>query len=169
MPQLKMTSRWALSYFSFAFEFSDRPEKGARRDGRTEGELFWPTLYLFGFNFIHLATIELKFYSLFQRLRNENRLLKKQNELLEAESTELAHRLVRGQVSRAEEEETAFAIESELMALRKTHVELSHQLETANEEIRGLSLRLQENVSASIDFDMQTVAVRNALWSINVC
>lgn len=82
-----------------------------------------------------------------KRLRNENRLLKKQNELLEAESTELAHRLVRGQVSRAEEEETAFAIESELLALRKSHLELSHQLETANEEIRGLSLRLQENVS----------------------
>lgn len=81
-----------------------------------------------------------------QRLRNENRLLKKQNELLEAESTELAHRLVRGQVSRAEEEETAFAIQSELLALRKSHLELSHQLETANEEIRGLSLRLQENV-----------------------
>lgn len=85
--------------------------------------------------------------SLLQRLRNENRLLKKQNELLEAESTELAHRLVRGQVSRAEEEETAFAIQSELLALRKSHLELSHQLETANEEIRGLSLRLQENVS----------------------
>ncbi|XP_031617570.1 ecotropic viral integration site 5 ortholog [Contarinia nasturtii] len=80
-----------------------------------------------------------------RRLRNENRLLKKQNELLEAESTELAHRLVRGQVSRAEEEETAFAIESELLALRKSHLEISHQLETANEEIRGLSLRLQEN------------------------
>lgn len=74
-------------------------------------------------------------------------MLKKQNELLEAESTELAHRLVRGQVSRAEEEETAFAIESELLALRKSHLELSHQLETANDEIRGLSLRLQENVS----------------------
>lgn len=56
--------------------------------------------------------------------------------------------LVRGQVSRAEEEETAFAIQSELLALRKSHLELSHQLETANEEIRGLSLRLQENVSA---------------------
>lgn len=87
-----------------------------------------------------------------QRLRNENRLLKKQNELLEAESTELAHRLVRGQVSRAEEEETAFAIESELMALRKSHLEISHQLETANEEIRGLSLRLQENVSSVRSF-----------------
>ena len=41
-----------------------------------------------------------------RRLRRENRLLKQRNELLEAESAELAARLVRGQVSRAEEEET---------------------------------------------------------------
>lgn len=52
-------------------------------------------------------------------------------------------------MSRAEEEETAFAIQSELLALRKSHLELSHQLETANEEIRGLSLRLQENVRSN--------------------
>lgn len=102
----------------------------------------------------------------FQRLRNENRLLKKQNELLEAESTELAHRLVRGQVSRAEEEETAFAIESELMALRKSHVELSHQLETANEEIRGLSLRLQENVSK---IPIHTFNVLTTIYVPNNC
>lgn len=86
-----------------------------------------------------------------RRLRNENRLLKKQNELLEAESTELAHRLVRGQVSRAEEEETAFAIQSELLALRKSHLELSHQLENANEEIRGLSLRLENQQDISLE------------------
>lgn len=41
-----------------------------------------------------------------RRLRRENRLLKQRNELLETESAELADRLVRGQVSRAEEEET---------------------------------------------------------------
>lgn len=50
----------------------------------------------------------LSLFALSQRLRNENRLLKKRNELLEAESTELANRLVRGQVSRAEEEETKY-------------------------------------------------------------
>lgn len=82
-----------------------------------------------------------------QRLRNENRLLRKRNELLEAESAELADRLVRGQVSRAEEEETSYAIQSELLMLRRSHLEIAHQLETANEEVRGLSLRLQENVS----------------------
>lgn len=86
-----------------------------------------------------------------RRLRNENRLLKKRNELLEAESTELANRLVRGQVSRAEEEETNFAIQSELLALRRAHLEISHQLETSNEEIRALSLRLQENQQAPQD------------------
>ncbi|XP_052565993.1 ecotropic viral integration site 5 ortholog isoform X2 [Culex pipiens pallens] len=80
-----------------------------------------------------------------RRLRNENRLLKKRNELLEAESAELADRLVRGQVSRAEEEETSYAIQSELLALRRVHLEVAHQLETANEEVRALSLRLQEN------------------------
>lgn len=74
-------------------------------------------------------------------------MLKKRNELLEAESAELADRLVRGQVSRAEEEETSYAIQSELLALRRAHLEVSHQLETANEEVRALSLRLQENVS----------------------
>lgn len=41
-----------------------------------------------------------------RRLRRENRLLKQRNDLLETESAELADRLVRGQVSRAEEEET---------------------------------------------------------------
>lgn len=44
-----------------------------------------------------------------RRLRRENRLLKQRNDLLEAESAELADRLVRGQVSRAEEEETRYA------------------------------------------------------------
>lgn len=87
-----------------------------------------------------------------QRLRNENKLLKKRNELLEAESAELADRLVRGQVSRAEEEETSFAIQTELSGLRRAHLEIAHQLDTAHEEIRGLSLRLQENVSSETVF-----------------
>lgn len=83
----------------------------------------------------------------FQRLRSENRLLKKRIELLEEESSELADRLVRGQVSRAEEEECSYALQSELNILRRSHLEVCHQLENANEEVRGLSLRLQENVS----------------------
>lgn len=122
------------------------PEKGTGRNGRTEGKLaarstqkIQQTLTIFAF----------------QRLRNENRLLKKRNELLEAESAELADRLVRGQVSRAEEEETSYAIQSELLALRRVHLEVAHQLETANEEVRALSLRLQENVSRPLSSDLE--------------
>lgn len=33
------------------------------------------------------------------------------------------------------------------MQLRRSYLEVSHQLENAHEEVRGLSLRLQENVS----------------------
>ncbi|XP_055372066.1 ecotropic viral integration site 5 ortholog [Condylostylus longicornis] len=80
-----------------------------------------------------------------RRLRSENRLLLKRNELLEAESAELADKLVKGQVSRAEEEETSFAVQNELHILRRNYLEISYQLENANEEIRALSLRLQEN------------------------
>lgn len=89
-----------------------------------------------------------------RRLRSENRLLKKRNELLEAESAELADKLVRGQVSRAEEEETSFAIQTELSQLRRNFLEVSHQLENAHEEIRALSLRLQENVSILISSEI---------------
>jgi len=42
---------------------------------------------------------------------------------------------------------SSYAIQNELMLMRRSFLEVSHQLENANEEIRGLSLRLQENVS----------------------
>ncbi|XP_014612621.1 PREDICTED: ecotropic viral integration site 5 ortholog isoform X1 [Polistes canadensis] len=83
-----------------------------------------------------------------RRLRAENKLLRQRTELLEAESAELADRLVRGQVSRAEEEETAFVVQRELAALRHTHLETSHQLEQAHDELRSLSLLLEENVNS---------------------
>nr|CAD7196638.1 unnamed protein product [Timema douglasi] len=79
-----------------------------------------------------------------RRLRTENRLLRQRVELLEAESSELADRLVRGQVSRAEEEETSFVVQRELAALRHTHLETSHQLELAHDEIRNLALIMEE-------------------------
>lgn len=69
-------------------------------------------------------------------------------ELLEAESSELADRLVRGQVSRAEEEETSFVVQREMAALRHSHLVTSHALENALEEIKMLQLLLDnQNVS----------------------
>ncbi|XP_023290165.1 ecotropic viral integration site 5 ortholog, partial [Orussus abietinus] len=81
-----------------------------------------------------------------RRLRAENKLLRQKTELLEAESAELADKLVRGQVSRAEEEETTFIVQRELAALRHTHLDTSHQLEQAHEELRSLSILLQESL-----------------------
>lgn len=66
--------------------------------------------------------------------------------MLEEESKALADRLVRGQVSRAEEEETTFVVQRELDVLRHTHLETTHQLALANEKIRSLSLMMEETV-----------------------
>ncbi|XP_075228450.1 ecotropic viral integration site 5 isoform X2 [Lycorma delicatula] len=84
-----------------------------------------------------------------RKLRAENRMLRQRVELLEAESRELADRLVRGQVSRAEEEEVTFVVQRELTALRHTHLETAHHLELANEQIRNLSLIIEQNHHSS--------------------
>ncbi|XP_046387850.1 ecotropic viral integration site 5 ortholog isoform X2 [Ischnura elegans] len=82
-----------------------------------------------------------------RRLRTENRLLRQRVELLEAESSELADRLVRGQVSRAEEEETTFVVQRELAALRRTHLDVTHQLEIVQEENQRLALLVKDSHS----------------------
>jgi myosin heavy subunit len=79
-----------------------------------------------------------------KRLRTENKQLRHRCEMLEEESKALADRLVRGQVSRAEEEETTFVVQRELDVLRHTHLETTHQLALANEKIRSLSLMMEE-------------------------
>lgn len=77
--------------------------------------------------------------------------------MLEAESSELADRLVRGQVSRAEEEETTFVVQRELAALRHTHLETSHRLENAQEEIKMLSLLLTSQNVSRVEFEKMLV------------
>lgn len=79
-----------------------------------------------------------------KKLRSENKQLRHRCEMLEEESKALADRLVRGQVSRAEEEETTFVVQRELDALRHTHLETTHHLALANEKIRSLSLMMEE-------------------------
>lgn len=83
----------------------------------------------------------------FQRLRSENKLLRKRVELLEAESSALAGRLVQGQVSRAEEEENVFVVQRELARVQHINLELSHQLEMAHDENRNLSVLFEQSVS----------------------
>merc|ERR1711976_241042 len=61
-----------------------------------------------------------------RRLRTENRLLRQRVDLLEQECSNLADRLIQGQVTRAEVEEHTFAIKRELAAIRQ------HDFETSN-------------------------------------
>ncbi|XP_050712480.1 ecotropic viral integration site 5 ortholog-like isoform X5 [Eriocheir sinensis] len=83
-----------------------------------------------------------------KRLRTENRLLRQRIDCLEAESSALADRLIRGQVSRAEEAEHNFAIKRELAALRQHDGETMEQLVTAREKIRKLTGMIEENCSS---------------------
>lgn len=83
-----------------------------------------------------------------KRLRTENRLLRQRIDCLEAESSALADRLIRGQVSRAEEAEHNFAIKRELAALRQHDGETMEQLVTARDKIRKLTGMIEENCSS---------------------
>jgi len=82
-----------------------------------------------------------------RRLRTENRLLRQRIDLLEAESSELADRLIQGQVTRAEVEETTFAIKRELAAIRLHDTETNRSLHEARERIRNLSDLLEDQSS----------------------
>ena len=74
-----------------------------------------------------------------QRLRTENRLLRQRVDLLEQECSNLADRLIQGQVTRAEVEEHTFAIKRELAAIKQHDVDTTAELETAKDRIRKLS------------------------------
>ena len=58
---------------------------------------------------------------------------------MEQESSNLADRLIQGQVTRAEVEEHTFAIKRELAAIRQHDIETSTELEDARLRIRKLS------------------------------
>lgn len=81
-----------------------------------------------------------------QRLRTENKLLKQRIEVLESESSELANKLIQGQVGRAEEVETTFALKRELAAVRQHYLEAMKQLENVTQQYQHLLLVLDETV-----------------------
>ena len=87
---------------------------------------------------VKIPDFELSLY-FFQRLRTENRLLRQRVDLLEQESSNLADRLIQGQVTRAEVEETTFAIKRELAAIKQHDLDTNQQLEEAKDRIRKLS------------------------------
>merc|ERR1719319_1917681 len=82
-----------------------------------------------------------------RRLRTENRLLRQRIDMLENESSELADRLIQGQVTRAEMEETTFAIKRELAAIKQHDIDTSNILDEAKDKIQNLSSLLEDQSS----------------------
>ena len=68
-----------------------------------------------------------------RRLRTENSLLRQRIETLESESSDLADRLIQGQVTRAEVEETTFAMKRELAAIKQHDIDTNEKLSEARE------------------------------------
>ncbi|CAB3400841.1 unnamed protein product [Caenorhabditis bovis] len=81
-----------------------------------------------------------------KRLRTENRLLRQRIDYLEAESSALADRLVKGQVNLAQEAENCINIAHELNKLRDINSDVHRKLEGAYETIRELSSDRQRNL-----------------------
>ncbi|CAB3400840.1 unnamed protein product [Caenorhabditis bovis] len=81
-----------------------------------------------------------------RRLRTENRLLRQRIDYLEAESSALADRLVKGQVNLAQEAENCINIAHELNKLRDINSDVHRKLEGAYETIRELSSDRQRNL-----------------------
>ena len=82
-----------------------------------------------------------------RRMRTENSLLRQRIEMLETESSDLADRLIQGQVTRAEVEETTFAMKRELSAIKQHDIDTHMKLEKANERVKILSDQLEDQSS----------------------
>ena len=65
-------------------------------------------------------------------------MLRQKVSMLETESSELAERLVRGQVSRADQEETTFHLKRELEASRQRDAELTAHLRELQERLKHM-------------------------------
>lgn len=96
----------------------------------------------------------------FRRLRNENRLLLGKIKTLEEESKELADKLIKGQVCRAQEAEDNFVIKRELSQMRTSDEE--HRSVIANLELRIRELeKLLED--RAINYSEEAKMLINAL------
>ena len=74
-------------------------------------------------------------------------MLRQRIDMLETESRDLADRLIQGQVTRAEVEETTFAMERELSAIKKHDIDTNEKLNEAKERIKVLSEQLEDQSS----------------------
>ena len=79
-------------------------------------------------------------------------MLRQKASMLETESSELAERLVRGQVSRADQEETTFYLKRELEACRQRDAENTAQLGELQQRLKHM-----EEVCVNIHFKLRMI------------
>ncbi|ODN02708.1 Ecotropic viral integration site 5 protein [Orchesella cincta] len=106
--------------------------------------------------------LSLDMEGMLKRLRTENKLLKHRIEVLESESSELANKLIQGQVGRAEEVETTFALKRELAAVRQHYLEAMKQLENVTQNYQHLLLVLDETNSTK-QTSMDEISLKSEL------
>lgn len=94
-------------------------------------------------------------------------MLRQKVSMLETESSELAERLVRGQVSRADQEETTFVLKRELEASRQRDAELTAHLRELQQRLKHMEeVRLITLVAQSIltpSFSLQNSSRQSSL------
>jgi len=98
-----------------------------------------------------------------RRLRTENRLLRQRIDMLENESSELADRLIQGQVNRAEVEETTFAIKRELAAIKQHDLDTNGKLGEAQDRIRKLSSMLEDQSSKPSSLEVEDMSLKSEI------
>merc|ERR1711892_1255642 len=98
-----------------------------------------------------------------RRMRTENRLLRQRIDMLETESSELADRLIQGQVTRAEVDETTFAIKRELSAIKQHDIDTNQKLVEARDRIKTLSELLEDQGSKQTS--MEEISLKTEIIS----
>merc|ERR1719397_1646992 len=97
-----------------------------------------------------------------RRLRTENQLLRQRIDTPENESSQLADRLIQGQVVRAEVEETTFAMKRELAAIKQHDIDTNQKLNEAKERIKALSEQLEDQSKPS---SLEEVSLKSEIIS----
>lgn len=105
----------------------------------------------------------------FRRLRTENRLLQDRLKTLEIESKELADKLIKGQVCRAQEAEDNFVIKRELSQMRTSDEEHRATIQSLKSTIEDLEKSLAERrIENSTEAQMVITALQEELVAVKL-
>lgn len=105
----------------------------------------------------------------FRRLRTENRLLQDRLKMLEQESKELADKLIKGQVCRAQEAEDNFVIKRELSQLRTSEEDNKSVIAQLRNDIVELEKTLADrNINYSEESKMLINALQEELVAVKL-